>query len=215
MRLGLKKKIGVVIGLLIVMTISFIIYCNRSINVNAEGLTYYSVKAIPYNKVGLVLGTSKYLTSGGINPYFLYRIEAAVNLYNSGKVEVLLVSGDNAHRSYNEPIQFQKELVKLGVPESCIVLDYAGFSTLDSVIRANEVFGQESFTIISQQFHNERAIFIAKHHHLKTIGFNARDVGGSNGLKVQLREYLARSKAVLDIFFGRQPKFLGEPIQIE
>jgi len=189
--------------------------CNYLIELEAKGYTYANLRELPQQKVGLLLGTSKFLHGGGVNPYFQYRIDAAVTLFNQGKIHYILVSGDNSHRSYNEPITFKKELIKRGIPEHRIVLDYAGFSTLDSVIRAKEVFGQDSFTIISQEFQNERAIYIAHNHGIKAFGFNAMDLKGSRAMRVRLREYLARTKAVIDIVIGAKPKFLGEPINIE
>ena len=110
---------------------------------------------------------------------------------------------------------FKEELVKRGIPEDRIFLDYAGFRTLDSVIRAKEIFGQEEITIISQEFHNERAIYLAGKNDIEAVGFNARDVSRRYGLKVQLREYLARTKVFLDILFEVEPKFLGEKIEIK
>jgi SanA protein len=109
--------------------------------------------------VGLVLGTSQYLKNGYLNWYFKYRIEATVELYKKGKIDFILVSGDNSHKNYDEPTAFKNELIKRGIPADQIYLDYAGFRTLDSVVRAKEIFGQTSITIISQKFHNERAIY--------------------------------------------------------
>lgn len=180
----------------------------------AEGYLYSKVADIPKNKVGLLLGTSKYIVTGGINPYYTYRIDAAVALFKAGKIDYILISGDNSHISYNEPDTFKKDLVKRGIPENKIVLDYAGFRTLDSVIRAKKVFGQYSMTIISQKFHNQRAIYIAKNFDIDAIAFNAKDVTNRYGLKTRLREYLARSKAFIDIVFNVGPKFLGEKIPI-
>lgn len=125
-----------------------------------------------------------------------------------------MVSGDNGHVSYNEPKEFRKELIKRGIPKEKIYLDYAGFRTLDSMVRAKEVFGLEEVTVISQQFHNERAIYIAKKNGLEAIGFNAQDVQGYSGFKVKTREALARTKVFLDLFLNVQPKFLGEKIAI-
>ena len=105
---------------------------------------------IKKNKVGLVLGTAKVLQNGRLNLYFKYRIEATVALYKEGKIEFVLVSGDNSVKGYDEPTDFKDELVKRGIPPEKIFLDYAGFRTLDSVIRAKEIFGQEQITIISQ-----------------------------------------------------------------
>lgn len=197
------------------LVVVFMLIANSVVESESEGKTYSSIESIPKHRVGLLLGTAKYLRKGGVNPYFQYRIQAAVQLFESGKIDFLLVSGDNSHKSYNEPMVFKKELMKNGIPESCIFLDFAGFSTLDSVVRAKEVFGQDSFIVISQEFHNERALYLAGHHGIQAIGFNATDLAASLGLKVQIREYFARSKAVIDILLDRQPKFLGDPITIE
>lgn len=188
---------------------------NTIIENNAKGKTYSAPSIIPKNKVGLVLGTSKRLKSGHINLYFKYRIDATVKLYKQGKITFILISGDNHHKTYDEPTDFKNELIKRGIPANKIFLDYAGFRTLDSVVRAKKVFGQKSVTIISQQFHNERAIYIAEKHGIKAIGFNAKSVSKKYGLKVQLREYLARTKVFVDILFGIQPKFLGKSIVIK
>jgi len=172
-------------------------------------------KAIPFNAVGLVLGTSKYLKGGYKNLYFYYRIAAAAQLYHTGKVKHLLVSGDNSLKSYNEPKQMQAALIEKGVPKSAITLDYAGFRTLDSVVRSNAVFGQQKITIISQKFHNQRALFIANRRGVAAVGYNAKDVNLRLGIKIKLREYLARCKAILDIIIlNKQPKFLGEQVNI-
>jgi SanA protein len=174
-----------------------------------RNLVYDDISAIPKNKVGLVLGTGKYAASGNINLFYKYRIDAAVKLYKAQKIEYILVSGDNSRKGYDEPSDFKNDLIARGIPADKIFLDYAGFRTLDSVVRAKEIFGQTSITFISQKFHNQRAIYIAEHYNIEAVGFNARDV-----YKSHFREYLARSKASLDLVFNVKPKFLGDPIQI-
>ncbi len=170
---------------------------------------YSSVEQIPAKNVGLILGTSPYLG----NQYFKNRIDAAVLLFNSGKIKCIIVSGDNHVEGYDEPTAMKKKLLARGIPDSCIILDYAGFRTLDSIIRCKEVFGQNEFTIISQQFHNERALFIAHHYGIEAIAFNAQDVNKNYGLKTALREYLARMKCIIDLYLlNTQPHFLGEKI---
>ncbi len=210
----MRKKIKILL-FLVAIPVLFIVVSNYAIESYAEDKTYNEVSAIQRNKVGLVLGTSKTLQNGHINLYFKYRIEATVALYKGGKIDFVLVSGDNSMTAYDEPTDFKDELIKRGIPEHKIFLDYAGFRTLDSVIRAKEIFGQEKITIISQEFHNERAIYLAGKNDIEAIGFNARDVSRRYGLKVQLREYLARTKVFLDILFGVNPKFLGEKIEIK
>lgn len=142
-------------------------------------------------------------------------MEAAVRLYQSGKVAALIVSGDNGSKEYDEATAMKDALVRAGIPEKSIYLDYAGFRTLDSVVRAKEVFGQEAFVVVSQRFHNERAIFLARQSGIKAIGYNAADLRGRRGLMTHLREYLARVQAVLDVkVLGTQPKFLGKAVVV-
>jgi SanA protein len=205
--------------LYILLTISalaafFVYFCNKSIRKAAEGKMYADVDAIPFNKVGLLLGTSKYLPNGRTNLFYLFRIEATVKLYRQGKIRYIIVSGDNGREDYNEPEQMRQDLVASGVDSSRIYLDYAGFRTFDSMVRLKKIFGQDSVTVISQPFHNERAIYIASKEGIAAIGFNAKDVNAEAGLKVQVREKFARVKVFLDYLFGKKPKFLGEKVLI-
>ncbi|HDC4321946.1 ElyC/SanA/YdcF family protein [Aeromonas hydrophila] len=182
---------------------------------DARHYTYDDVNAVPYNRVALVLGTSKYLIGGSPNHYFKYRIKAAAELYNNGKVDYILVSGDNATVQYNEPRQMRRALIQAGIPANAIYSDYAGFRTLDSIVRAKEVFGQAHFTVVSQAFHNERAIFIARHFGIEAVGFNAVDPSAYQGIKTRVREVFARLMGLLDLYvLDKGPKFLGEPIVI-
>lgn len=208
------KKAFYISGVLTLVILVLLLISDAVITGFAKDKVYTDLNEIPQNKVGVVLGTSKYLKNGNINLYYQYRIHATAELFHSGKIEFVLVSGDNRHRSYNEPQTFKNDLVKKGIPEEKIVLDYAGFRTLDSMVRAKEVFGQESITVISQKFHNERAIYLAEKRGLKAIGFNANDVNLRSGMKVRFREYLARVKMFSDLLFSKQPKFLGEEIEI-
>ena len=170
------------IPLLLIVLVITIYVCNRTIQKNSETYIYSTVSDIPYNKVGLLLGTSPKLKSGKANLYFDYRIKAATELYNAGKVKY--------------------------------ILDYAGLRTLDSVVRAHLIFGLERFTLISQQFHNERAIYLAQQSHLQAIGYNAQDVSAYAGFKTNLRELLARVKVFVDIVTNKAPKHLGEKVKI-
>ncbi|MAP80665.1 MAG: protein SanA [Aequorivita sp.] len=202
------------VGIVFILLLTMVVFSNYTITRAAENKTFNDVNAIKKSNIGLLLGTSKYYKDGGLNLYFKYRIDAAVTLYRNGKIDFILVSGDNSSKYYNEPQTFKKELIKRGIPEAVIFLDYAGFRTLDSVIRAKAIFGQSDITVISQQFHNERAIYIAQKKGIKAVGFNAKDIGGTNGLQVKLREYFARTKAFLDIIFHVEPKFYGKEIKI-
>ncbi|MFH6602352.1 vancomycin high temperature exclusion protein [Maribacter algicola] len=211
----MKKKYLRFIGLAVSIPFLLVFFSNFVIDYAADGKTYNEVNAIPKNRVGLILGTSKKIKGGAPNPYYTYRIDATVRLYKSGKIDFVLVSGDNGTIYYNEPTTIQKDLVKRGIPKNKIFLDYAGFRTLDSVIRAKEVFGLESVTIISQEFHNKRAVYLAEKKGMKAIGYNAKDVSGRQGFKVRFREHLARVKVFIDLTFNTGPKFYGEKIKIE
>ena len=209
-RKGLKCVL--ILGLLL---LGFILYCNIRIVCFSKARLFDSVDDIPHRHAALVLGTSPTGRSGGPNLFFLARIKACAALYNAGKVDKIIVSGDNRHVKYNEPVAMRQALTDSGIPAEDIILDYAGFRTFDSVIRANEVFGQSSFTVVSQRFHNERAVFIAGKKDIDAIGFNAGDVGFHYGLTTYIRECFARCKVFLDLATGKKPHFLGDPVSID
>jgi SanA protein len=195
---------------LLIMTV-----CNLWINEQTKSRLYNDIEKVEAKKVALVLGANRYVAGGRINLFFRFRMEAVAKLYHANKIKHILVSGDNATRAYNEPIEMQKYLIDLGIPAQNITLDYAGFRTLDSVVRANKVFQLDDFIIVSQAFHNRRALFIADYYHIQAIGFNAQDVAQSRSIKVRIREYFAKVKAVLDLYIlGTQPKFLGELVDL-
>ena len=181
----------------------------------AAGRTYSDPASIPHRHVGLVLGCSRHLGDGSPNPFFDSRIHAAVTLYHAGKVDYFLVSGDNHIKGYDEASDMRNGLLEAGLPADKIYCDFAGFRTLDSVVRAKEVFGQKEITIISQEFHNQRAIFLARHAGVDAIGFNAQAVDLQDVSGTLARERLARAKAALDVFlFRKRPKFLGPKVSI-
>ncbi|MFC4164615.1 vancomycin high temperature exclusion protein [Epilithonimonas zeae] len=201
--------------LLIVAGFLFIVFANYSIKKESDSFISYSVSELPKVKTAVVLGTNKSLSNGNPNLYFKYRIDAATELYKSGKIESIIVSGDNSVKGYNEPEQMKLDLIANGIPADKIYEDFAGFRTLDSVVRAKEIFGQNKVIFISQKFHNERAVFLAQKFGIEAFGYNAKDVNKYAGLKTNLREYLAKAKAYLDIWFNVEPKFGGEKIEIK
>ncbi|MDD3771496.1 MAG: ElyC/SanA/YdcF family protein [Weeksellaceae bacterium] len=202
------KRLGKLVLGGIVFLLSLVFFANYWINSQSEGMTYNEVDSIPTNKTGLILGTSKRVRGGNENLYFKYRIDAAVQLFEADKIKFIIVSGDNSIMEYNETRDMKKSLLERGIPEEQIIDDFAGFSTLDSVLRAKEVFGQDSITLISQEFQNQRALFIAKNHDIYAVGFNAREVPGNYGKRVKIREYFARVKALMDIYvLNSMPKF--------
>ncbi len=209
------KIIKYIILILISFAIVSIIIADILIQFNSNKYIYSNIEELPNKRVGLLLGTSKYFKDGSQNLYFKYRIEATYKLFALGKIERILISGDNSKSYYNEPIDMKKALVKKGIPDSIIYLDFAGFRTYDSIIRANKIFGLTSYTVISQQYHNQRAIFIANQLGHKAIAFNAKNVNTNLQIGQYFREKLARVKVFIDFIIGTQPKFLGEKIKIE
>jgi len=209
-----KKLIRKIAFFLPLVLIFGIFALNSYIEIRTAPYIYDDIENIPENEVGLLLGTSKYSLYGGENLFYRNRIEAAVKLYENSKIRYIIVSGDNSSEEYNEPVNMKNDLLEKGVAEENIILDYAGFRTLDSVVRSKEVFGQEEITVISQKFHNERAIFIAMSRGIDATAYNAKSVGFKYGLKTQIREYFARVKMLLDIVVNKQPKFLGEKMLI-
>ena len=176
---------------------------------------YRSTETIPTNDVALVLGTGKLTTRGNPNLHFNQRIEAAAALFKSGKVRHLLVSGDNSVKNYDEPTDMRDALVEAGVPKEVITCDYAGLRTLDSVVRAKTVFGQSNFTIVTEEFHCPRAVWIARRHGLDVVAFAAPDLSARWSARVKLREALARVWCAIDLYaLNRQPKFSGPPEKI-
>ena len=182
----------------------------------SEGKIYENIDNVPGRKVGVVLGCSKYLRNGSPNLYFQQRIKAAKELYFSDQVKFLLVSGDNSTKYYDEPTTMKKDLVQLGVPEKKIFCDYAGLSTLDSVVRAKEVFKENRFVVISQDFHVRRAVYIGMAHNINLIGYSSGSISGVGSVRTELRECLARVKTIMDVtFLQRKPKFMGDPVVIK
>lgn len=200
--------------LFLIICLILIWYCNNGIKQSASGKLFNDTTTISNSKVGLLLGTGKFLKNGYENPYYTYRIRAANDLLKSGKIKYLIISGDNSLKNYNEPEMMKQDMIKLGTDSTKLYLDFAGFRTFDSIIRAKEIFGQDSITVISQAWHNERAIFIAIKEGIVAIGFNAKDVNQKQGLKTQIREKLARVKVYFDYLLNTEPKFLGEKIEI-
>lgn len=198
-------------------SLALIVGIDRWVSIETRPNILTSEDVTPHYDVAVVLGTSKYLGKT-LNAYYTHRIDAAIRLYNQGKVSKLLLSGDNAHRSYNEPWTMKRDLLRAGIPEQHIYLDYAGFSTLDSVVRARRIFDSNHFLIITQGFHCERALFIAQFHNIDASCLAVPGPSGYSGFYVRLREVFARVKAVLDLYIlDSQPKFLGpkEPIIVE
>ena len=209
------RRHRIALGVLAVTLAAAVYACGWLVEDAARDRVFDDVNQTPPRRVGIVLGASKTLASGQANFFYLSRIDAAADLYRTRRVEYLIVSGDNHTKGYNEPATMKRDLIARGVAAERIYCDYAGFRTLDSMVRGKLVFGLDECTVISQRFHCERAIFLAKSCGLDAIGLAARDVVGRGARRTLLREYLARVAAVFDAYlWHRSPKFLGSPIRI-
>jgi len=203
----MKKIYKTILGLIcifVLICIALLLICNKIVVNNAEGKVFSDIDSIKYNKVGLLLGTTPQARIGRItNYFFVYRIDAAEKLYKAGKIEKILISGDeNSLDGINEPVCMRDSLVARGVPAEAIILDGKGYRTICSVLNANKVYGLKSFTIISQEFHNERALYQAEHLALdleNIQAYNAEMPKSSRAFLTTIRKYFARVKMFWDL----------------
>ncbi len=200
----------VLIGLLLLTVLGL----DRWMSWKTAPYIYDELQDLPYRQVGVVLGTAKYYRTGVINQYYRYRVQGAINAYNSGKVNYLLLSGDNAFDSETEPMTPRKNLIAAGVHLSDIVLDYAGFRTLDSIVRTRKVFDTNDSIIITQRFHCERAQLLLRcvlGFRLSVMPYRHRKIC----CRYVIREFAARFSALADLYiFKREPRFLGPLVPI-
>ncbi len=209
-----RKKIYAGLALFGILACIFMAAANILIS-SYEKYTFNSVSELKPVHCAILLGTSKWLKGGKRNLYYQYRIVAAAELYNSGKCKKIIVSGDNGTMQYNEPMTMKRDLVKMGVKWDDVICDYAGFRTLDSIIRFKEIFGQKDGIVVSQKFHNTRAVYIGRSYGIELSGLNARDVNVYYGFKTKIREIFSKTMCLLDVhLFYTQPRFLGEQIII-
>lgn len=209
------KKLIRVLLLLALLSLLSAIAINSWIVRSGAPKTFTDPANLPVNDVGLVLGASARVGDGYANPHFQARVTAAARLYHAGKIRHLLLSGDNHVKGYDEPSDMKDALAKLGVPETAVTLDYAGFRTLDSVARAKAVFGQSKLTIITDDFHVQRALFLCRAFDIDAVAFCSEKVPEKYSGGTRMREWLARVKAWLDVYLMRtQPKFYGPPVEI-
>lgn len=204
--MNVLKTILKFVAIAFVAVLLMVLTCDYLVTSNAKGKLYDDVEEIPYRDVGLLLGTTPQTRIGRlVNRFFVFRIDAAEKLYKAGKVSTILISGDeDSLDGVNEVVSMKEALMARGVPESAIILDGQGFRTMASIGRANKVYGLKTFTVISQKFHNERALYQAEHIDIDIndpIAFNAESPRSAMALITYAREYLARVKLFMDILF--------------
>lgn len=198
-------------GAVVLFILLFILITNFWVVLTTRGRVLHHAEELDGKGVALVLGTSHRLINGQPNPFFYNRMQTAAQLFFENKIAHFLLSGDNRTKYYNEPQEMKKMLISLGVPDSVITLDYAGLRTLDSIVRSKEIFGQDKIIIVTQSFHCYRALFISKYYDIDAVALAAEEPQPEEAFKVYLREYLARSKAILDLYVLKTPpRHMGE-----
>lgn len=201
-----RLSVSAVIAVILLFYLSNVWVVNST-----KAYVYTDYDKLPNHRVALVLGTSNKTISGQPNDFFVKRMETAAELYKLGKIDHFILSGHNPSQFYNEPNEMKKALMSRGVPAAAITLDYAGLRTLDSVIRSKEIFGQDKIIIITQPFHSYRALFISHYYNIDAVAMATEGPAYESSFKVRLREYFARTKAVLDLYvFKTSPRFLGK-----
>lgn len=211
------KLVLLVLGTAVLAVAMLVIGCNLVIYLQCAGRIFSDPGRLPANSVGVVLGTSKMIRTNRPNPHFETRMKAAADLYRQGKIRHILVSGSHNSRYYNEVRDMRQALSALGVPSEAITEDPSGFRTLDSVVRAARVFGQARYTIISDDFHISRAVFLARQQNSDVVGYAADRITVRHSIRSRLREVLACVKAVLDVYvFHTEAKEMDafQPIEI-
>ena len=204
---GLAGVLLLALGILGAANLRVLVVGNRSVIEDSTRL--------PRPATGLILGTSPRSHGAEPNPFFEGRMDAAARLYREGVLDRLLLSGDNRRADYNEPGAMRDALLARGIPAAAITLDYAGFRTLDSVIRAQKVFHTQNTLIVTDDFHLPRALFIAAEIGLPAVGFASAHVPLRRSIRTRVREIFSRARACLDLYVWKtQPRFLGAPVPL-
>ncbi|MCE8014500.1 DUF218 domain-containing protein [Halomonas sp. MCCC 1A17488] len=205
------------LGALLLLAVLLFVGANLWVLAQTQGRIEHELPLCGPERVGIVFGTSHWTRSGVRNPHFDARINAASRLMRLSRVEHLLLSGDNRTRQYNEPITMWRDLRAQHVRDEDMTLDYAGFSTFDTLARARDVFGVDRVLLVTQAWHLPRALFIADALGLEAHGCSAPSRPVAGLWRLQAREWVARAATVGDLYvWGREPYFLGplEPLQI-
>jgi SanA protein len=206
----LKHKIlsGVIVLFLLLI---FVVFFNHyAIQKAAKDLIYSKIENVPYRKIAVLLGTEKKFTNGKTNRFYINRIDATVNLYKAKKIDVIIVSRNQG----NVIDDVKADLIKRGIPEEKIILDYDGLRTYDSMYRMYKVYGQKEFIVIAQRKQNERAIYIAKNNGLNAIAFNAGEYSGYNSFRLNMLEKMERTRLFFEFLVNKKPRYSGEKVTI-
>jgi len=206
----LNYKLLSVIAIFFSMFLVIIFFNNYAIKEGAKNLMYSKVSNVPHRKIAVLLGVEKKFKNGKINHFYINRIDATVNLFKAKKIDIIIVSRNQG----NVVDDVKEDLMKQGIPENVIILDYAGLRTYDTMYRMYKVYGQKDFLVISQRKQNERAIYIAKKNGLNAIAFNASEYSGYNSFRLNIIEKYERTRLFFEFLVQKKPIFKGEKVVI-
>jgi vancomycin permeability regulator SanA len=198
-------------GVLLLSTPVTTLALNFYVKTATSNRRYINPNQIPPQRVAIVLGAGIY--NGQPSPMLADRISSAGKLYKLGRVQKLLMSGDNSSEDYDEVTAMQRYAIKLGIPKKDITLDYAGFKTYESCYRAKEIFGVKQAVVVTQNFHLPRAVYLCNHLGIDTEGLGTPDWGSYSQetvIRYTVREYLSTIKALWQVHITRpHPTYLG------
>jgi SanA protein len=207
------RRLAWTAGALLALVVLFLAGTNLYVLYGPHGASTANVERVPHSQAAIVLG-AQVEKNGHMSPMLADRVRQAIALWDAGKVNRILVSGDHSSWSYDEPDTMRKALVAAGVPPRVIFEDHAGFDTWASMVRAKKVFQVRSAVVVTQGFHMPRALFLAHEAGLPATGLTADLHGyGTQGWKSWGREILSRAKAVVDVARSA-PVYGGSPIPI-
>lgn len=185
--------------IIVVTIVLVVLFSNLYIIRKSNPYLFESSDSLPKSIYGVVLGTNKYLLKGGLNEYFKDRVTECGKLYDAGKIKKIIVSGHVDGKYYNEPEQLKKELVKMGIDSSNILIDTTGDRTLNTIENLKSMDILDSVIIVSQKFHNQRAVFIAREMGIQAVGYNVPDHLTQKNYKTYIREVFSKTNAFFEV----------------
>lgn len=209
-----RKKVFRFVSVVVILAAISIFICDSIIRNAAKGKLYDDSKAIPYNRLGILLGVPKFKKNGDESMYYANRIAAAVKLLQDRKIKYLLISGDSSSKRFNEPYSMRQDLIAAGIDSSVLYVDYLATRTYESIRRLKEIYGQDTVTIISQAPHNERALYLASKEGITAIAFNAVELKGIQTWYTTVHEKLARVKVFIDFLFDKHTTYLDPKVKL-
>lgn len=209
----INRKIVLRLSLLVFTGILTFAGINFYVKSSSNPYCFRNVESLPEVPVAIVFGAG--IRNNAPSKYLKDRLDAGIRAYKAGKARKLLLSGDNGSKSYDELAVMKTYCADHGVDTLNIFVDYAGFDTYSTLYRAKYIFGVQEAVLVTQNYHLDRAVFIARHLDIDAVGYAADRGGYSNLRKNKIRELFATVKSFVDVLYGRKPKFLGKKVNLD